>query len=406
MSELPKHKPLEKVYPEQIGDTQYMLPERKLDIFEDVALWYDNPRVTPMTAEKQPESEAELEAYLQRTPGYAGLKDSIKGIGQLEPVYVWRREEGDQYLVLEGSTRVAILRELSRMKEGTPDAEKYGYVRAKVLPPEFDEMKRAILLARIHVRGSGVRGWGRYIEAKFIYEHVESVHGSPPVMTMADMAANMGKSMSWVSRLKHAYQFGSQYVEYLDSNDAQQEAVKKFSTLEEISKATGFGRLLKDDEKLRHEVFEMVHNDVFKEYRDARFMKQYYDDPEKWGQLKGHERHIAHALANEIKVGGTSVKARIAALSGQIERTMEANPELLGEDDVDELGRAVQVLSSAVTGLNQFRLTLAQFTRALMNASLSEVKAVTQDELDRLDEGLEDFRARWDRHHGTNKVAA
>lgn len=406
MSDLPQHQPQKKKYPERIGDTEYLLEEERLDIFDEIELWHDNPRVTPMAAEKRPDTPAELESYLQRTPGYEGLKASIRDIGQLEPVYAWRQDSKSKYLVLEGSTRLAILRELYRRHEGTPDADRFRYIRAKILPPEFSEQQRAILLARIHVRGSGVRSWGRYIEAKFIYEHVVGVNGQKPIMNVTDMANYMGKSASWVSRLKSAYEFAEQYVDFLDNDKAQQHAVKQFSTLEEISKSTGFGKLVKDDEDLRDEVFEMVRNEVFKEYRDARFMKQYYDDPEKWAELKTYKQHVAHDLANQIKAGGTSVSGKIASLVGQMERAISADPDSLGNEDLEELNRAVLVLSSHVGEVTQFRYLLARFTKALHNASLNDVKAVTPEEIKLLNEGLADFRARWDNHHGEEEAVA
>src|SRR5207237_120428 len=128
---------------------------------------------------------------------------------------------------------------------------------------------RAILLARIHVRGSGVRAWGRYIEAKFIYDNVVGVNGQPPVMLMKEMADYMGKSGSWVSRLKDAYEFAKKFIEYIDTDDAEQIAAKEFSTLEEISKASVIGTQLRDYdnsdyETLRADVFDMVRKGVFK----------------------------------------------------------------------------------------------------------------------------------------------
>ena len=52
------------------------------------------------------------------------------------------------------------------------------------------------------------------------------------------------------------------------------------STLEEISKSTGFGPKVReygkhDADQLRNEVFQMVRAGVFQEYRDARFMKDF-----------------------------------------------------------------------------------------------------------------------------------
>ena len=124
-----------------------------------------------------------------------------------------------KYLVLEGSTRVTILRELSREEKGSPSDGKHQKVRAKILPPNFPIAHRVILLARIHVRGSGVRSWGRYIEAKFIYDATEGAAGESAVLSVSDLANWMGKSNSWVSRLRDAYKFALQFVDHVDAKD-------------------------------------------------------------------------------------------------------------------------------------------------------------------------------------------
>ena len=56
-------------------------------------------------------------------------------------------------------------------------------------------------------------------------------------MNQAQMAQSMEKSESWVNRLKHAYEFALQFVEYVDDEEhAEQMAAKYFSTLEELSR--------------------------------------------------------------------------------------------------------------------------------------------------------------------------
>ena len=70
-------------------------------------------------------------------------------------------EDQKKFWVLEGATRVTIIRDIARRKAGTPNEAKSRIVRAKVLPADFGELERVILLARIHVRGTGVRSWGR-----------------------------------------------------------------------------------------------------------------------------------------------------------------------------------------------------------------------------------------------------
>ena len=233
-------------YFDRIGDREYRFLVRELDVFDDVTLWSENPRLIPYLSPDQSESipdEDEMQATLQRTKGYDSLKKSIEDLGQLEPVYV-KPSGGLKNLVLEGATRVTVLRDLYERNEGKPDQNQFRKVKVKMLPPQFSQEETAILLARIHVRGPGVRSWGRYVQAKFIYEKVE---GTPPMFSLTEIAGHMGKSTSWASRLRDAYAFAKQFVEHVDSDEAEKLALSHFSTLEEISKSTGFGVRVKAD---------------------------------------------------------------------------------------------------------------------------------------------------------------
>ncbi len=399
----PDHNPKPKYFREKIGGTEYALREDKLDVFDEVMLWDGNPRVQPFLVEGTVVGEDQLEADLQQTGGYDVLARSIREIGQMEPIYVWKRDGMTKHLVIEGATRVTILRQLSRKHKGTPDEARFRSVVVKLLPDEFTVEERVILLARIHVRGSGVRDWGRYIEAKFIHDNVTPQHGNKPVSTVRDMARYMEKSESWVSRLKDAYEFARRFVEYVDSPDAEKLAVEHFSTLEEIAKATGFGPLVKDygnveHDKLREEVFDMVRHGVFKEYRDARFIKKFYDDPEKWAQLKTHEKDVANKLAADEKAGGSSLPGKIAGLPAQVARALDRDPGALDERDLESIQKAAREVASRLSGLGTFRLSLKEFTKALHGATLADIKAITPDEYRELKEGLADFEDRLTKH--------
>lgn len=396
--------PKEKLFREKIGDKEYELREEKLDVFGEVMLWDGNPRLLPFKDSSSFEAEIQLEESLKRTPGFGALAKSIADIGQLEPIYAWKREDQSKHLVFEGATRVTILRDLVRKYEGKPEEAKYRVVKAKILPPDFTLEERVILLARIHVRGTGVRSWGRYVDARFVYETVAGCDGQKSLMTVAELARHMGKSSSWVSRLKDAYEFAKKFVEHLDSVDAKELAAKHFSTLEEISKCRVIGSRLKDYENstydsLRDDVFGMVRNEVFKEYRDARFMKEFADDPEKWAILKTGEKHIANTLANELRAGGTSLKNRIESLPGQIERAFERDSDALSDDTIASLRKATKTAESFLNpGVEKFRLELGEFTKTLESASLAEIKAVQRDEVERFNEALEDFKDRLAKH--------
>ena len=396
--------PRPRIHIEKIGDTEWELAEDQIDVFKDVTLWPDNPRLLTNVPEDGFASEEELEAALQRTRGYDGLKRSIEDIGQMEPIYVWRSDDASKFIVFEGATRVCILRQLSRTHASGPKAGKYGRVKVKVLPPHFGARERAILLARIHVRGTGVRSWGRYIEAKFIFDNVVDQEGHHALMSVTEMANHMEKSVSWVQRLRDAYQFARRFVEHVDNDQAEELAADEFSTLEEISKAPIIGSRLRDysnteHDGLRADVFEMVRNEVFKEYRDARFLKEFHDDPEKWAQLKSGEKHIASRLASEVKTNASSIKAKIAALEQQVQRALERQETEFNDSDIEHLERAISRIQEHVhQGVRPFRIAFKTLVRTLTEASMADVKTVRSEELAEFQEALDYFNMLVERH--------
>lgn len=396
--------PKPRVYVEKIGDREWELQEVELDIYEGVTLWSENPRLQTKMPPGDIRSEEQLEVALQSTSGYDTLKKSIDDLGQMEPIYIQQLNGGEKALVLEGATRVTILRELDRryttgIKEG-----RFRRVKAKMLPADFGERERAVLLARIHVRGSGVRAWGRYVEAKFIHDVVVGRNG-PPLMNITQMAQFMEKSVSWVQRLRDAFAFAQAYIDHVDDDgEAEKTAATKFSILEEISKARVIGSMLREYDNpnydgLRGEVFEMVQNNAFKEYRDARFLKEFHDDPDKWEQLKSGEEFIASRLALEIKTNSSSVKAKIGALSQQVRRSLDRDEGDLGEDEVSQLYQAAAEIEAHVhPGVRPFRVQLRKFTEALAEASMADMKALDLGEVAEFKEALAYFDQLFDKH--------
>jgi hypothetical protein len=400
------HKPEPRVHYEKIGDKEFKIEERDLHIIEEVALWNNNPRLIHSTKPTGGsfQSDADMEAGLRETPGYANLYRSIEDIGQMEPVYVWKRPEWDRYLVLEGATRVTILRELHRKFGEHPTKAKRPVVRARILPPEFGEMERVILLARIHVRRSGVRTWGRYIEAKFIWENVRQPGG---LMTPVAMANHMGKSLSWVTRLRDAFEFVQKFMEHVDTDESEKLAVEHFSTLEEIAKSPEVGPKVRDYDnadhnELRAEVFDMVRNEVFKEYRDARYMREFKNDPEKWAQLKSHKKHIANELANDVKTNSNSLKAKVGGLEGSLERAIGRDPDSVNHDDLAQLQRAVHVVEQHLDqGVRPIRRAIVKFTKVLEEAPLADIRSVQPDELSSLKSAYDFFLEQVEKHKPT-----
>jgi hypothetical protein len=244
------------------------------------------------------------------------------------------------------------------------------------------------------VRGTGVRSWGRYIEARFIYEAVVGRNGQRPVMNMTEMASHMGRHLSWVQRLRDAYRFAMEFVDQSDDHPdlepeqrAERIAWEHFSTLEEISKAKVIGSQLRDYnnptfDELREDVFEMVRNNAFREYRDARFLKEFHDDPEKWAQLKSGEPHVASRLALEVRTNNGSAKSKVAALEGQVQRAIDREEVVFGDEDIEALERAISRMYIQVhEGVRPFRIHLKRMVRALSEASMADVKDLTEQEL-------------------------
>jgi len=378
------------VFREKIGDIEWLMEEKSLDVHKDVVLWAGNPRLRAITPPGDLPDEVELEALLQTTPGYPGLARSIRELGQMEPIYAWRPNADSRWHVYEGATRVTILRDLDRKDKA--ETGRFRSVRAKILPPHFGKKERAILLARIHVRGSGVRSWGRYEQAQFVFETVEGVGTEPALLSATQLAAQMGKSVPWVTRLRDAYDFAHKFVEYIDNDEGPKLAADNFSVLEEISRSPKVGPMLRDyhnreHDDLRAEVFEMVRNDVFKEYRDARFMREFYEDKDKWAQLKSGEKHIAERLAAELKANASSMKAKIASLEKQVQRALERSGSELDDMDAEILRKCSILIEDQVhEGVASFKLELRRITEALNQASKADVMTLTPGE-------LEEFRA-------------
>jgi|JI10StandDraft_1071094.scaffolds.fasta_scaffold231976_2 hypothetical protein len=387
-----------RTYLEKIGKTEWNLVEAKLDVHKDVILWPKNPRLqTYLPVSGMFADDTDLEAALRSSSGYETLRRSIEDVGQMEPVYVWKRADQKKYIVFEGATRVAILRELDRKHSKKGGGSEYKSVRAKVLPPEFSDADRTILLARIHVRGNGVRSWGRYVEAKFIHDAIVT----EAQFSAQDMALHLERSLSWVTRLRDAFEFAKKFEEHIDEgSEGSAFTGKVFSTLEEISKASNVGPKLRDydnrdHDALRSDVYDMVRAEVFSEYRDARFLGQLYEDPEKWAALKQGGKDSAKDLVAEIKARTGSLKGRLAGIEAQLQRALDRSSESFDEEDAGALRRAAIMIEEKLDPtMRLFRADLRRFTKQVSESSLADVKSVEDEELEALDEALDDFKQR------------
>lgn len=188
------------------------LPQMQLQFYPE------NPRIYSVvyTGEEAP-SQEEIEKRLQATDRVKELGQSIEANGGLiDPLWV---RDGD-YLVIEGNSRLAAYRLLSRK-----DPIKWGEVKCFLLPEEVGEDKIFSLLCQCHVIGR--QDWAPYEQAGIIWRRHKFYGDSPQ-----HMAREMGIRLLEVNRLIEVYSFmdehedrmvqhWSYYFEYLKSRKIQ-----------------------------------------------------------------------------------------------------------------------------------------------------------------------------------------
>jgi hypothetical protein len=93
---------------------------------------------------------------------YQSLKESIETKGMLEPI--WVVQKGDNYIVIEGNTRLLVFEDLSRKY---PDKEQWKKISARVLPSDTSEDRIVFLRLEYHLGGK--QAWDPYERARYLY---------------------------------------------------------------------------------------------------------------------------------------------------------------------------------------------------------------------------------------------
>ena len=159
----------------------------------DLQFFPENPRIFSIVAAgDRPPSQEEIQEALQKREHVRQLAQSIKANGGLtDPIFV--RE--DNYVVLEGNSRLAAYRLLSEK-----DPAEWGKIKCKLLPIGIDEDKIFSLLGEYHIVGK--QDWAPFEQAGYLYRrHVK--YGA----SSAEMAKSLGLSTHEVNRLIDVYSF-------------------------------------------------------------------------------------------------------------------------------------------------------------------------------------------------------
>ena len=201
-----------------LGGQEVPVKNGYLPVF-DLSFYSDNPRIYSFIQRQDDvPSQDEIHRRLNRMDHVKQLIQSIRANGGLtDPMLV----RDSDLVVLEGNSRLAAYRELSRL-----DAVRWGKAKVRVLPADISEKLVFALLGEYHIIGR--KDWAPYEQAGYLYRR-NVMHG----VSVQEMADEMGLSTRLVNHLVSTYQFmvehnendvnkWSHYDEYLKSN-----AVKK-----------------------------------------------------------------------------------------------------------------------------------------------------------------------------------
>ena len=152
---------------------------------------------------------------------FAGLKESIKTNGGVIHPIILNKIANDNYIVIEGNTRVQIYSEFG--KENVPG--RWDKIRAIVYTDMSEEMIHAI---RLQSHLVGPRAWAAYAKAKYL-----SYLSSEKKMSYNELISYCGGNKDEVIKMISAYQdMETFYRPVLPDDDAFDQ--KKFSFFKEL----------------------------------------------------------------------------------------------------------------------------------------------------------------------------
>jgi hypothetical protein len=286
-----------------IGSLDLKLPKGRMPP-DEIRLWEGNPRTKHLVARlsSYPTDEDLLTVIKKVQPtAYRNLEKDIEKFGQQDPVFI-RAAKSDPIetaTVLEGNTRVAILKGLH---EREPHNPKYSYVEAYLLPPNFSDHDLAVIMANFHVKGTLRNQWDRYQIGAFIYAEVEEHRR----FKQAELAESIGKSASWVSRHLSVYRHALEYKDFIetevgvDRGEAEEETSRLFSILEEAWKVKKFRDRMDIDPEAKETLFRWVHEGKFKDHRAVRSIEDIYSNEERREAVENGQPGTADTIVNNM----------------------------------------------------------------------------------------------------------
>ena len=185
-----------------IGGKVYVTEETELP--QTMLKYYvKNPRVYSELIKEDGEypGQAEIDAHMTSSERAKELKEKIKANGGLmNPVIVKK----DDYSVLEGNTRLAAYRILSKQEPNNP---LWKNMKCIILPGEITEDDINILLGNFHIKGT--KDWDPYEQAGHLYRWRQE--SKLPIETMAKQ---LGLTKGVVENMINVYTFMKEHDDH------------------------------------------------------------------------------------------------------------------------------------------------------------------------------------------------
>jgi len=225
------------------------IPVRAASVKQSSLRFYtENPRIYS-TVWKDPESEPTQQEILDALSKMEHVREvlvpSIKQNGGLiEPILI----RGS--VVLEGNSRLAAYRLLSQ----GPDAKKWEYIRARVLPDSLSESQVFTLLGEYHIVGK--KDWQPYEQAGYLYRRFTGHKVSEK-----ELQTEVGLSPGRIRHLIQTYEFMQKH----DPGNAS-----RWSYYDELLKGTRFDAARKLYPKFDEIIVSKIHSSEIDRAVDLR----------------------------------------------------------------------------------------------------------------------------------------
>jgi len=188
-----------------------------------------------------------LDDMLMELPGVPELKKDILLNGGIRERPFVQATNG-RFLSVEGNCRIVCLRSLAR--EYVADA-RWQNVRVRLLPEDFSERKKSILLSDLHV--SGKIRWQPHEQAGHIYRmHKEQGFTIVDIATM-----EREKNKQKVQRLLDVYEFLQRFLA-IDNGRYREQGEGKWSTFQQFFTQSVLRKKFEADEEFGNEFCRWV----------------------------------------------------------------------------------------------------------------------------------------------------